>query len=439
MYAARGTIEMISGSGERSFEDHEWLLDVTSDVDEELHYSLCNHLFEGVVICKDYVLVTLVNAGEVAQETQALDEGICDSTVMASSNENYPQGPYEVGKHIVPPPRPSSPSTAEYRLNHLMTRIKDPEKSLKFYCDCLGMHVVFIFNAGPFTIYYLGPRDSGMSTLGTSKGLLELYYIPADAATSYTSGNDYSNPAGIGFGHIGFTVPDVPEALERIKSFGYEVIKPLDEAKEEQMGLPAEAVEGKHGTVQDGYKHVFKQLAFVKDPDGYWVEIVPQVVKPPSDTPVKVLRLGVDGFISSPLIKVLVGPESQRSELFVHQSIITSRSKFSANALSGRWNNSDAKTINLYDVDPELRLEDVEHYLETVYTGRISLTDGSEILESICHVYVIAELLLDVHTRNLATHCMSRSPTVNLMAKAAQKGKDRPLLYHLDKYLEDDS
>ncbi|KAI4930486.1 uncharacterized protein J4E92_004318 [Alternaria infectoria] len=186
---------------------------------------------------------------------------------MASSSENYPRGPYEVGKHIVPPPRPSSPSTAEYRLNHLMTRIKDPEKSLKFYCDCLGMHVVFIFNAGPFTIYYLGPRDSGMSTLGTSKGLLELYHIPADASTPYTSGNDYSNSAGIGFGHIGFTVPDVAEALERIKSFGYEVIKPLDEAKEEQMGLPAEAVEGKHGTVQDGYKHVFKQLAFVKDPD----------------------------------------------------------------------------------------------------------------------------------------------------------------------------
>jgi len=108
---------------------------------------------------------------------------------------------------------------------------------------------------------------TGMSTLGTSKGLLELYHIPADASTPYTSGNDYSNSAGIGFGHIGFTVPDVAEALERSKSFGYEVIKPLNEAKEEQMGLPAEAVEGKHGTVQDGYKHVFKQLAFVKDPD----------------------------------------------------------------------------------------------------------------------------------------------------------------------------
>jgi hypothetical protein len=80
---------------------------------------------------------------------------------MASRSANYPTGPYEVGKHIVPPPRPSSPPTIGYRLNHLMTRIKNPEKSLEFYCDCLGMHVVFIFNAGPFTIYYLGPRDVG--------------------------------------------------------------------------------------------------------------------------------------------------------------------------------------------------------------------------------------------------------------------------------------
>lgn len=80
--------------------------------------------------------------------------------IMASSNPNQPSGPHGVGEHIVPPPRPSSPATAEYRLNHLMVRIKNPEKSLKFYCDCMGMHVVFIFNAGPWTIYYLGPRDT---------------------------------------------------------------------------------------------------------------------------------------------------------------------------------------------------------------------------------------------------------------------------------------
>jgi lactoylglutathione lyase len=33
------------------------------------------------------------------------------------------------------------------------------------------------------------------------------------------------------------------------------------------MGIPAEAVQGKYGRVPDGYKHVFRQLAFVKDPD----------------------------------------------------------------------------------------------------------------------------------------------------------------------------
>lgn len=90
-----------------------------------------------------------------------LQKYVHHKTVMASSNENYPPGPYEADKHITPPPRPISPSTAEYQLNHMMIRIKDPEKSMKFYCDCLGMHVIFIFNAGPFTIYYLGPRDVG--------------------------------------------------------------------------------------------------------------------------------------------------------------------------------------------------------------------------------------------------------------------------------------
>jgi lactoylglutathione lyase len=80
---------------------------------------------------------------------------------MTSSNDNFPQGPYDVGAHIIPPPRPRSPASDEYRLNHLMVRIRDPKKSLEFYCDCLGLHVVFIFNAGPWTIYYLGPRDVG--------------------------------------------------------------------------------------------------------------------------------------------------------------------------------------------------------------------------------------------------------------------------------------
>ncbi|ORY12037.1 Glyoxalase/Bleomycin resistance protein/Dihydroxybiphenyl dioxygenase [Clohesyomyces aquaticus] len=194
------------------------------------------------------------------------------------SNPNHVTGPFEPGKHIIPPPRSSSPATAEYRLNHLMLRIKNPEESLKFYNDCFGLHTIFVFNAGPWTIYYLGPRDVGMAELGTSKGLLELYHVPADSDLTYSNGNDYSKP-GVGFGHIGFTIPDVSAALKRMEEFGYKIIKPLNQAKVTQMGMP-ESV--KEADVMEGYRHVFRQLAFVQDPDGYWVEIVPQVVKPSS-------------------------------------------------------------------------------------------------------------------------------------------------------------
>ena len=73
-------------------------------------------------------------------------------------------------------------------------------------------------------------------------------------------------------GHIGFTVPDVQAALNRVKSYGYEIIKPLDEAEVETMAVPPEVVEGaKSGVegkaVDEGYKNVFRQLAFVRDPD----------------------------------------------------------------------------------------------------------------------------------------------------------------------------
>lgn len=106
-----------------------------------------------------------------------------------------------------------------------------------------------------------------MSNLGTSKGLLELYHIPADEETRYVSGNGYDAPGGVGFGHVGFTVPDVGEALERVKNAGYETIKPLDEAKVSQMGMPDEVLRGGYGGVAEGYKAVFRQLAFVRDPD----------------------------------------------------------------------------------------------------------------------------------------------------------------------------
>lgn len=143
-----------------------------------------------------------------------------------------------------------------------MLRIRDPEASLRFYNDCLGMHTVFVFNTGGWTIYYLGPRDVQIQNLGTASGLLELYHIPGEPKSGpYRNGNENG---GEGFGHIGFTVPDVEKALHRVSEFGYKIIKPLGEAEAKQFGVP-DYVKDEH--VAEGYKFVFRQLAFVVDPD----------------------------------------------------------------------------------------------------------------------------------------------------------------------------
>ena len=88
-----------------------------------------------------------------------------------------------------------------------MLRVKDIEKSLKFYQDTLGMTLIrkHEAEAAGFNLYFLAyPADQGLpSDEKTShrEGLLELtwnYGTEKDEAFKYHNGNDQPQ----GFGHI---------------------------------------------------------------------------------------------------------------------------------------------------------------------------------------------------------------------------------------------
>lgn len=158
--------------------------------------------------------------------------------------------------------REPDPETDRYRLNHTMVRIKDPARSLDFYTRALGMRLLrrLDFDEMQFTLYFLGylsdaelgqvPTDDAKRTTFTfgREALLELTHNWGDEDKpdrQFHSGNEEPK----GYGHIGITVPDVDAAVERLEAFGAEFVKRPDEGR-------------------------LNGLAFVKDPDGYWIEIL---------------------------------------------------------------------------------------------------------------------------------------------------------------------
>jgi lactoylglutathione lyase len=153
--------------------------------------------------------------------------------------------------------------TAGYVLNQTMLRIRDPRASLEFYRNALGMTLYqkVDFPEMSFSLYFLGyPSNHPNEDIPSEplprcrftfeqSALLELTHnwgTETDPAfTNYHNGND--DPRG--FGHIGISVPDVSAACMRFDSLGIPFIKKPDE-----------------GTM--------KNLAFIRDPDGYWIEIL---------------------------------------------------------------------------------------------------------------------------------------------------------------------
>jgi lactoylglutathione lyase len=183
---------------------------------------------------------------------------------MANSTPN--PGDYFVAPTLT---RLPDSTAADYRLNHSMLRISNPARSLGFYSDLFGMSLIFSFNTGPFTIYYMAypgaddtvPRDI-LVTSGSRAGLLELFHVHGTENDKLVNGNEEGS---FGFGHLGFTVPDVVEALKRAEGAGYNVIKWPGDVRVSTLGLPEGVQEG---TLHMKFVNMYNQVGFVKDPDG---------------------------------------------------------------------------------------------------------------------------------------------------------------------------
>ena len=172
----------------------------------------------------------------------------------------------DIGKHVPGTDPPQPPETREYNLNHLMLRIRNPEKSLKFYREVIGLRTLFTFNAGPMTIYYVGHiKDDqtgaqAFAEMASRRGLVELVHIHGEENSVISNGNEGPN---WGFGHIGITVPNAHTAMERFRSMGVPIFKELGTCSNDLIPLPP----GKSELVPD-YHSVYKQIGMIKDPDG---------------------------------------------------------------------------------------------------------------------------------------------------------------------------
>ncbi|KAL7617594.1 lactoylglutathione lyase isoform X1 [Lactuca sativa] len=177
------------------------------------------------------------------------------SSSMASDSTQNELPSNNPGLQSTPPDK----ETNGYFMQQTMYRIKDPKASLDFYSRVLGMSLLkrLDFPDMKFSLYFMGYEDTSSApedpvertawTFG-QKATIELTHNWGTEKDpnfkAYHNGN--SEPRG--FGHIGITVDDTYKACERFARLNVEFVKKPDDGK-------------------------MKGIAFIKDPDGYWIEI----------------------------------------------------------------------------------------------------------------------------------------------------------------------
>ena len=119
-----------------------------------------------------------------------------------------------------------------FQFNHFNFNVLDLDRSLKFYDQALGLHPVREKEAsdGSFKLVYLGD--------GKSNFTLELTWL-RDREAPYDLGEDEF--------HLAFTVADM------------------------------EAAHARHEALDcNCFENPAMGIYFIEDPDGYWIEIIPQ-------------------------------------------------------------------------------------------------------------------------------------------------------------------
>ena len=119
---------------------------------------------------------------------------------------------------------------------HIMIRVLELERSLKFYADVLNLHEAHRLEFPDFALVYLRNAQNDFEVeLTLNKGRTE----------PYTHGD--------GYGHIGVVVPDAAASQAALVAKGY---------------APAAVKEFKRGD------ELLARFFFIQDPDGYKIEML---------------------------------------------------------------------------------------------------------------------------------------------------------------------